>query len=262
MTRHVLWIVGACLALACGDSFSSSETSTGGSNPGGTGGTTSGTGGTTSGTGGNTTGGGGTGGEGGEGGTTVGPCMASNSIDNLVDDFEDGQLSADWTAFGPEIAVNEVNGSLVMNPADGSAGVRSKDRYNLQSCRIYIEISHLPAHHLHPVEAWFELKGDGDDYLSIYVAEGSLRGQVMVDGNIIQDANVTFEEGDNRFWRFREQNGQTALQYAGDNFQFTNLVVVPTPGFVADTMVELGTHATNTVDNAGIFGVDGVNVGQ
>ncbi|MBW2454098.1 MAG: hypothetical protein JRI68_06295 [Deltaproteobacteria bacterium] len=252
MMRHCCWLVAALVALGCGESFTSPETATGGSNPGGTGGTTSGTGG-------GTTGGGG-GGTAGGGGTTVESCSAANGIDNLEDGFDSDQLSQQWQPYGQNMALFLENGILRLNPAHGPVGVRSVERFNLRGCRIHIAITNLPNHADEPVEAWFELKGGDGDLMSIYVSEGHLRALVTKGGNEVAYEQVVYEPAQNRFWRFTEHAGDTALQIAGPDHQFSNVAVLDTPTFANDVEVELGTHAiSDIIELGGHFGIAGVN---
>jgi hypothetical protein len=243
--------------LGCGQGFTSGDPATGGGSSGGTGGTGSGTGGATS-------GGGGTGGSGtaGGGGGSVELCPGVNSIDNLIDDFDGTELSALWEPVGavdPGMMVS--NGMLHLNPSAGEVGIRSVATYDLTACRIVLDIDLLPDHANYPLEAYFDLQSGGDDLMSIYVWEGTVRAWIVEGGVHTVDQGVAFDPSKNRFWRVVEQNGQTALQVAGSDLNYESLTVVNTPPYAHAIRVEIGTVAYEAISGAGIFRIDDVNVG-
>ncbi|RLB63038.1 MAG: hypothetical protein DRI90_07730 [Deltaproteobacteria bacterium] len=247
MKRGAYLFVTAVLVAGCGNAFESSTTTSGGS-----GGASSGSGGANPGGGGSSSGTGGGSGE---------PCAVSNSINNLVDDFDGDTLSSQWVILGVELGLSVFDSILHLSPAEGAVGVISADAYDLTNCEIVIEITHLPNHSGSAVEASFALKGpEPGDLMKIYVRNGTVSALVRVAGEEIESALILFEESDNLFWRFSDRDGRTWLEFAGDDGEFDPLMDVATPAFATSVKVELATGGPNAVPSPGIFGIEDVNV--
>ena len=187
----------------------------------------------------------------GQGGDPAPPCHPPG----LVDTFEGNAVDLSlWNLQGEDSIISVNGGLLHITPTDGAAngqwaGMVTTDAYDLTQCSVWIMVPSL-------------IK-DGFSYFQLYTDTGKASfeadsGQLVLTIGT-QETTVPYSMSSQLWWRIREGSGTLFLETSPDANNWTVVHSAPTPPWINDVAIGLGTVSPTNATQLGETQWDNLN---
>jgi hypothetical protein len=188
-------------------------------------------------------------------------------IDGLKDDFDAGVIEPWWVVnMDPDASVGLSNGELALAPAPNASGlnqafVYTAGTFDFTNRAVSVEVTRMvvgPS-----AFAWFSLNANNPDQDRVeLIVEGStLYSRYWLDGGLHDNAPVTYDAVQHRYWRLRESAGVSYWETSADGGSFVIRYQRATPLFETnDIGITLGAGTTGPEAAPGETDFDDLNI--